>query len=99
MTADIVRELGAMVPADVEHLYCDNVVRDIGIQAGCLRYLPEVLIEHMHPVVGKAESDEQYARVNSRQQNRGDRQAYRTWRAASLFGQAWRIKNLREQGK
>jgi hypothetical protein len=99
MTADIVRELGAMVPAPVEHLYCDNAVRDLGREAGCLRYLPEVLIEHMHPVAGKATMDAQYERVNSQRQNRGDRQAYRTWRGTSLFGQAWRVKQLREQGK
>jgi len=97
MTSDIVRELGAMVPAPVEHLYCDNAVRDLGVEAGCLRYLPEVLIEHMHPVAGKASTDEQYERVNSRRQYRGDRQAFREWRSADLPRQAQRIHNLREQ--
>jgi hypothetical protein len=99
MTSDIVRELGAMVPAPVEHLYCDNAIRDLGREADCLSYLPEVLIEHMHPAAGKAENDDQYARVNSRRQYRGDRAGYQEWRRTSLFGQAWRVKKLREQAK
>lgn len=80
MTTDIARALGRMVPAPVEHLYCDNAVRDLGKAAGCLTYLPDVLIEHMHPSAGKADRDQQYDRVNSRQQFRTDRAAYRAWR-------------------
>jgi hypothetical protein len=34
----------------------------------------------MHPVVGKAADDEQYGRVNSGQQRKRDRRAYREWR-------------------
>jgi len=99
MSASIVRTLGAMVPAPVEHLYCDNAVKDLAAEAGCLRYLPEVLIEHMHPAAGKAENDDQYERVNSRRQYRGDRQAYREWRAGEIWSQVARIKTLREQGE
>lgn len=77
--ADVVRAVG-MVPAPVEHLYCDNAVRDLGNATYSLRYLDDVSIEHMHPVAGKADDDEQYQRVNGRQQYRGDRRAYREWR-------------------
>lgn len=80
MRADIVGALGRMIPAPVEHLYCDNSIRDVGREAEVLRYLPGVRIEHMHPAAGKVATDEQYDRVNSRQQNRGDRRAYREWR-------------------
>lgn len=79
MTADIVRALGRMVPAPVEHLYCDNAILDLGRAAGCIRYLPDVLVEHMHPVAGKAADDDQYRRVNGRDQYRRDRAAYRQW--------------------
>jgi hypothetical protein len=88
MTSDIVRALGAMVPAPVEHLFCDNAVRDLGRAAGCLRYLPSVLVEHLHPVVGKAESDAQYERVNARPQWRADRRTYREWKLRDLPRQA-----------
>lgn len=81
MRADIVRALGRMVPAGVEHLYCDNSMRDLGNATGLLRYLPEVSIEHLNPYCdGKAPMDEQYARVNGSEQYRRDRRAYREWK-------------------
>jgi hypothetical protein len=95
MTVDVVRALGAMVPAGVEHLYCDNAVMDLGVAAGCLRYLPDVLIEHVHPVTGKVPTDAQYQRVNSRTQYRQDRPAYSRWRVDELPGQADRVRALR----
>ena len=105
MTADIVRVLGKMVPADVEHLYCDNAVRDLGLGAGCLHYLPDVLIEHMHPVARdaagspKGADDPQYRRVNSREQSRGDRAAYRGWHRSGGYAHDVEIvRNLIEQG-
>lgn len=97
MTADIVRALGRMVPAPVEHLYCDNAVKDLGQQAGCLRYLPDVLIEHMHPVVGKAPMDAGYARVNRQAQYTKDRQAYELWKQAGLAADAGTVRAIREQ--
>jgi hypothetical protein len=92
MTSDIIRALGRMVPADVEHLYCDNAVKDLGEAAGCLRYLPDVLIEHMHPVAGKAPMDAGYARVNRREQYRKDRLAYEKWRDRGLPDQAAMVR-------
>ena len=96
MTTDIVRALGGrMVPAPVEHLYCDDAVRDLGRAAGCLRYLPDVLVEHMHPSAGKAQRDPQYVRVNSREQYAKDRPAYRRWVEHGLPGQAGEVVRLR----
>jgi hypothetical protein len=99
MTADIVRALGRMVPAPVEHLYCDNAIQDLGKAADCIAYLSDVLIEHMHPVAGKAPSDEQYDRVNGRDQYRRDRVAYRQWkRSGALTADAGVIRMLMEEG-
>lgn len=98
MTADIVRALGRMVPAPVDHLYCDNAVRDLGEAADCLSYLPDVLIEHMHPAAGKAPTDEQYQRVNSRQQYRGDRKAYHGWLHGGLQADAETVRQLIREG-
>jgi hypothetical protein len=98
MTADIVRTLGRMVPAPVEHLYCDNAVRDLGLGAECLHYLGDVLIEHMHPVARKAETDEQYERVNGREQFRKDRAAYRGWARGALADDVRAVRALIEQG-
>jgi predicted O-methyltransferase YrrM len=85
VTSDAVLALDRMVPADVEHMYCDNAMMDLYGEAGCLVHLPEVRIEHMHPAAGKAETDEQYQRVNHRDQFSKDRRAYEGWRHGDVF--------------
>lgn len=99
VTADAVRALGRMVPAPVDHLYCDNAMMDLFGGAGALRHLPEVRIEHMHPAAGKAKSDEQYDKVNSREQYAGDRRKYEIWKntqgPSRLSSQIEIIKKLR----
>jgi len=98
MTADIVEAFHGMVPAPVEHLYCDDVIRDLAKAADCYRYLAGCLIEHVHPVAGKTATDEQYERVNSRDQYRKDRPGYRTWkRDGGLARDAQTVVNLRTQ--
>jgi hypothetical protein len=84
MTADIVRALGRMVPAPVEHLYCDNSIMDVGRAAGCISYLPDVVIEHVHPITGRVPMDDGYRRVNSPEQYRRDQAAYLAWRRDQL---------------
>lgn len=79
MTADIVRELGYMAPPALKHLYVDNFWRDLGKGAGCLRYLPDVTVEHRHPLAGKASWDEGYERVNSPEMGEHDRIAYEAY--------------------
>jgi predicted O-methyltransferase YrrM len=99
VTADAVRALGRMVPAPVDHLYCDNAMMDLFGGAGALRHLPEVRIEHMHPAAGKATSDAQYDRVNGREQYAGDRRKYEIWKSTNgpsrLASQIEIIRRLR----
>ena len=93
MTSSIVNALGRMVPAPVDHLYCDNAVLDLGKRTNCIRYLSDVVIEHMHYVVGKAQKDSTYARVNSNQQYQVDGRAYRRW-AGSRDGLALDVRRV-----
>jgi predicted O-methyltransferase YrrM len=95
VTSDAVRALGRMVPAPVEHMYCDNSMMDLFGAAGALRHLPEVRIEHMHPVAGKAETDAQYQRVNHRDQFKKDRTHYEVWRKVAMDVQVDQLKALR----
>jgi len=64
MNRNIVDALRGMTFPGCIHLYFDNFVKQLGIDLNCLKYLPDVIIEHLHPVAGKAEMDEGYARVN-----------------------------------
>jgi hypothetical protein len=76
MTADIVRVLGWMAPPVLRHMYVDNFWRDLGVHAGCIRYLDDVVVEHLHPVAGTAEIDEGYKRVNADEVYSADQAAY-----------------------
>ena len=95
MTTDIVTVLGRMVPAPVEHLYCDNSILDLGRAANCIRYLPDVRIEHCHPVAGRGAWDAGYERVNSRAQYAADHARYMAWRADGLEADADKVRALR----
>ena len=96
MTTDIVRALGRMVPAPVNHLFCDNAVRELAKGAGRYSYLDNVLIEHMHPLAGKGGWDPQYKRVNARGQWRDDQAAYEKWLAdpAGLGADVMKVRAL-----
>lgn len=95
VTADAVRALGRMVPAPVGHMYCDNSMMDLFGAAGALTYLPQVRIEHMHPIAGKAADDEQYRRVNSRAQFAADRQLYQGWKNGRMSEDLATLRALR----
>jgi predicted O-methyltransferase YrrM len=95
VTSDVVRALGRMVPAPVEHMYSDVSILDLMDGAGAARHLPQVRIEHMHPIVGKAAEDDQYKRVNSREQFRKDEVAYNTWTRRSKADHIAAVRALR----
>lgn len=79
MTSDIVRALGYMVPGGLVHLYVDNAWKVLGERIGRLRYLPDVVIEHLHPSAGKADLDDSYRETNSQQQFDADRGRFEDW--------------------
>lgn len=97
ITSDIIRRIGYMAPPDLKHLYMDNYWKDLGEGAGCIRYLPDVIVEHLHPVAGKAAWDDNYARVNAHDAH--DSAAY-----AELRAKGWLrhdinlVRHLRQGG-
>ena len=52
LSTDIVRELGWYAPPQLGHLFCDNFWLELGRRSGRLSYMPNVIIEHRHPVAG-----------------------------------------------
>ena len=75
MTGDIVKLLGGMVPPDMIHLYLDNFWMQLGQDLNAITYLDDVILEHMHPVAGKANWDEGYREVNAQEVYSADKQA------------------------
>jgi len=86
MTSNIIRALGHMAPPNLTHLFVDNYWRDLGAQAGCLRYLPDVVVEHLHPMANKAVWDEGHMRVNAPEMYQKDQAAYQTYVYSGLVG-------------
>lgn len=96
MDAELVRRLGWMVPPGIGHLFCDNAWKALGEALGTLVYLPDVLIEHMHPHADKAPMDAGYAEVNSARQWEADEAAFRKWLAADLARDVARVQEVGE---
>lgn len=65
MSSDLVRVLGYMQPPQLVHLYFDDFWKALGDGVGNLRYRGDVVIEHLHPIAGKAAWTPEYAWTTS----------------------------------
>lgn len=93
MQARMIRAMGIMAPQCMRHLYLDNFWKHLGEQTGGLRYREDVVIEHLHPVAGKAAWDERYAAVNASDRDAADRDAWISYRDGVGFAAALRLVN------
>jgi hypothetical protein len=76
ITRPIVDALGMFEPT-LRHYFTDNYWRALGRATGCYVHFEDVLIEHLHPLAGKAENDAIYDR--SKQNAFRDKVAYQRW--------------------
>ena len=95
MSGEIVKELDGMVPQDMIHLYLDNFWMTLGKDLNALRYIPEVVLEHLHPIAGKAEWDDQYREVNAPDVYSADKQALDDYLASDAYRHL--LQTLRDQ--
>lgn len=77
MSSDIVAGLGWMCHPSLRHYCVDNVWKVIGETAGCLHYLPDVIIEHLHYLRTGDAPDATYRQAEARCD--ADREAYEEW--------------------
>lgn len=92
ISANIIDVLGYMVPPGMTHLFLDNAWGDIGRVVGNFVYRSDVVIEHVHPVAGKAQWDDVYKEVNSGEMWDADEKAYKSWLAEEGDYAGWREK-------
>ena len=76
MSTNIIKAVGYMAPPKLVHLFMDNYWMSLGRKLGTLWYFDKVIIEHLHPVAGKVEWDEQYMEANSTEVSEGDRDEF-----------------------
>lgn len=94
MTSNIVKALGYMAPPSLTHMYVDNFWLSIGRAAGCIRYLPNVTVEHMHPLIGKSEWTEGHKRVNAQEMYDHDAAAFNEYGSGQFFEDATKVRDL-----
>jgi len=58
---DLMRAVGWWALPDLIHSFLDTAWFEIGRITNRLKYLPDVLLEHRHPIFGKGEMDDTYA--------------------------------------
>lgn len=80
MTSETVRRLGWMAPSAFRHLFIDNVWLSLGRAVQRITYLPDVLVEHMHPGTGKVAWTPGHERVNAGEVWEADRAAFEAWK-------------------
>jgi hypothetical protein len=80
VSAELVLGLGFFVPPPLEHLYLDDFWKMLGLSVGNLAYRDDVVIEHLHPMAGKAADDPTYQAANSGEQKRRDGEEFARYR-------------------
>jgi hypothetical protein len=91
ISSSIIKCLGFFGPPGFTHLNVDLTWKDMGEALGCIKYLPDVIIEHMHPAAGKAVNDSGYQSVNSRTMVKLDGQEYERWKKEDM---GWQVRRV-----
>ncbi len=98
ISQNIIAALGWMCAPGLDHMCCDNIWKDVGMAAGCLFYCPEVIIEHLHWVAGKAIVDETYKEAGIFSLAHPDWRAYQEWRGTRMTHDIEVVRELTRGG-
>jgi hypothetical protein len=79
ISTPIIQALGYFGLPGSHHLYLDNAWKALGIGANCLHYMPDVIVEHLHPAFGKGIMDESYQITNSPATYGHDSDVFSAW--------------------
>lgn len=93
ISSDIVRALGWFGLPSIHHYFVDSYWRDIGAAAG-IRFLPDVVLEHMHHTFGKGEHDHVYRM--GEQFYAADHEAYKAWQRDGMEADLAVVRAVRQ---
>jgi hypothetical protein len=77
ISASIVHALGWMMLPTQRHYYVDDAILELGARAGCITYMPDVQVPHLHWRLTGGQPDKVYQRAERWLD--GDREAYWDW--------------------
>jgi SAM-dependent methyltransferase len=66
VTSNMVTALGFFGCPAIGHHYLDNFWIDMAREVGAFKFFPEIIMEHFHPMVGKAPEDQMYYDIESK---------------------------------
>ncbi len=92
MSSRIIRCLGFMSPPALKHLFLDNFWLAIGTALGNANYCPDVILEHLHYINGKAAHDERYAAVNNSEMHNADEAIFAEYMANDFANDVENVK-------
>lgn len=92
ISSSIIKVLGFFGPPGFTHLNVDLTWKDMGESLGRIKYLPDVIVEHMHPAAGKAKNDSGYQHANSKLMVKLDTQEYFRWKADDFPKQVQQVE-------
>jgi len=93
-TSNIVDALGYAIPPGFVHLFVDNFFMELGKSINALQYLPDVVVEHLHPTVGNAQEDQTYREANSPENWTNDERRFREYVTNELSADAEKLAEL-----
>jgi len=97
-TSDVAKALGYMCPPAFRHLCVDVVWREWGKAIDRITYLPDVIVEHMHYLAGKAREDRNYRAVNNSMIAEHDGGTYRDYMNDQFHVDVEKLRVLLNEG-
>lgn len=99
MSSGIAKALGWLALPATTHQWADDGWKRLGTELGILRFMPDVIVEHMHPAVGKAEWDATYAGVFDDERAKRDFDGFTYWaQEGGLLRDVERVRHYLETG-
>jgi hypothetical protein len=89
---ELLRALGWWAPPGLVHSYCDDAWEAIARKTGLKKFVPEVMVEHLHMWNGKAPVDRSY--MKAYQTFDQDALAYARWEKEELPNAIARLKRF-----
>lgn len=94
MTSNIIKSLGYAVPHGFIHMFIDNYFMELGRSIDKLVYLPNVVVQHMHPCAGTAIEDLTYIEANSLDHWSNDRARLEKYISEELPQDSEKLRNI-----
>lgn len=90
---DLVRELGYWALPGLYHTFLDSALMTLGHNVpGLLKYRPDVIFDHRHPLLGKGNHDEIYQYAQDHEDV--DKETYRQWWENGLARDVKKLRSL-----